>query len=138
MAVHAGDIVKGVVTGVANFGCFITLEDGTSGLCHISEVSNDFVKNVSDYVQKDQEVTVKVLEVTGEKVALSIKALQPVKPKTEPLRERREQPRRSRRDDAENQTFEEKMAKYLKEANERIQSINQRNSRRRKSSKPRR
>ncbi len=52
MPVTVGKIVEGTVTGITNFGAFIQLPEGKSGLVHISEISHDYVKKVSDYLSR--------------------------------------------------------------------------------------
>ena len=47
MQIEAEKILKGKVTEVTNFGAFVELEGGGSGLVHISEISNDYVKNIN-------------------------------------------------------------------------------------------
>lgn len=74
MAVEVGSIVEGKVTGVKKFGAFVELPDGTTGMVHISEVSNEYIKELTDVLSEGQMVNVKVLDVSAEgKVALSIK-----------------------------------------------------------------
>ena len=58
MPVSVGAILEGTVTGITNFGAFIQLPEGKSGLVHISEISHDYVKEVSDYVTKGEKVKV--------------------------------------------------------------------------------
>ena len=53
--VKKGDSVKGKVTGVENYGIFLLMDDGYTGLIHISEISDKFVRNVGDYVQVDDK-----------------------------------------------------------------------------------
>ena len=71
----AGDIIKGTVTKITNFGVFVGLEDGLEGLLHISELSEDMVENAEDVVQVGDELEVKVLRVDTEerKIGLSRK-----------------------------------------------------------------
>lgn len=90
MAVTVGEIYTGVVTGITKFGAFVKLEDGTTGLVHISEVADFYVKEITDVLSDGAEVKVKVLNVADDgKVAMSIKKAQP-KPQREarPQRER--------------------------------------------------
>ena len=61
MPVSVGEVVEGIVTGITNFGAFIQLPEGKSGLVHISEISHDYVERVDDYLKKDQKIKVKVL-----------------------------------------------------------------------------
>ena len=58
-----GDIVKGKVTGIENYGIFLLLEDGYTGLIHISEISEKFVRNVFDYVQLEEVISSRVIDV---------------------------------------------------------------------------
>lgn len=74
MALQKGEIVEGKVTGLTNFGAFIELPDNKVGMVHISEVSNQFVKEISDFLEKGQIVKVKVLNIDDSgKISLSIK-----------------------------------------------------------------
>ena len=51
MEYNAGDIIKGKVTGIKPYGAFITLEDNYTGLLHISEISDDFVNHIEDFIK---------------------------------------------------------------------------------------
>ena len=64
--VKKGDSVKGKVTGIENYGIFLLMDDGYTGLIHISEISEKFVRNVSDYVEVDDVIFAKVIEVDEE------------------------------------------------------------------------
>jgi small subunit ribosomal protein S1 len=68
-----GQIVKGKVTKITNFGVFVGLEDGLEGLLHISELSDDKVENPESIVKVGDEIEVKVLRVDSEerKIGLS-------------------------------------------------------------------
>lgn len=93
MAVTVGEIYNGVVTGITKFGAFVKLEDGTTGLVHISEVADFYVKEITDVLSDGAEVKVKVLNVADDgKVAMSIKKAQP-----KPQRERTDRGERSDR-----------------------------------------
>ena len=71
----AGDVVKGTVTKITNFGVFVGLEDGLEGLLHISELSDDKVENAEQVVNVGDAVEVKVLRVDTDerKIGLSKK-----------------------------------------------------------------
>ncbi|GKT03110.1 S1 domain-containing RNA-binding protein [Furfurilactobacillus entadae] len=73
MAVAIGSKVSGKVTGITGFGAFIDLGEHQSGLVHISQVSNEYVKDIHDVLTVGDEVTVKVLSIENGKIALSIK-----------------------------------------------------------------
>lgn len=74
MAVEVGAIVEGKVTGITNFGAFVELPDGKTGMVHISEVAPVFVQDIREHVQEGQTVKVKVLNIGEDgKISLSIK-----------------------------------------------------------------
>jgi small subunit ribosomal protein S1 len=70
-----GDVVKGAVTKITNFGVFVGLEDGLEGLLHISELSEDKVENAEEVVKVGDPIEVKILRVDTEdrKIGLSRK-----------------------------------------------------------------
>ena len=76
MQIEQGSVVKGKVTGLTDFGAFVELEGGKTGMIHISEVSTSYVKDIREHLQLNQEVTAKVISISPEgKIALSIKKL---------------------------------------------------------------
>jgi uncharacterized protein len=58
-----GQILPGIINNITNFGCFVDIGIKESGLVHISQVSNQFVSDINQVVQLQQQVKVKVLEV---------------------------------------------------------------------------
>ncbi|MGG5343019.1 S1 domain-containing RNA-binding protein [Enterococcus sp. AZ192] len=77
MSIEVGAKLPGKVSGITNFGAFIDLGEGKTGLVHISEVSNGFVKDIHDVLTVGDEVTVKVTSVGDDgKVGLSIRKAQ--------------------------------------------------------------
>ena len=58
MQLAIGDILEGKVTGITKFGAFVELGEGKTGMVHISEVSTDYVEDISQYLKKDQVVKV--------------------------------------------------------------------------------
>lgn len=74
MQLEVGKTVEGKVTGITNFGAFIQLEGGKTGLVHISEVAINFVKDIRDHLKENDSVKVKVLSIDEKgKISLSIK-----------------------------------------------------------------
>ena len=69
-----GDTVKGVVTGVVDFGVFVNV-DGIEGLVHISEISWERVSNPSDYVKVGDTIDAKIIAIDKERLSLSMKQL---------------------------------------------------------------
>lgn len=70
-----GNIISGCVTGIEKYGIFVSLDDYYSGLIHISEISDLFVKNINEYVNLGETIKAKVLDVDDNEchVKLSIK-----------------------------------------------------------------
>src|SRR5690606_19208943 len=69
-----GDVVKGVVTGVIDFGAFVNVA-GIEGLIHISEISWERVEDPRDYVKTGQEVEAKIIAIDKDRLSLSIKQM---------------------------------------------------------------
>ena len=72
---NKGKIVTGQVTGVEKYGIFVSLDEFYSGLIHISEISEGFVRNINDYVTIGETIRAKVVETDEDNyhVKLSIK-----------------------------------------------------------------
>ena len=74
MSIEVGNILPGKVTGITNFGALVDLGNRKTGLVHISEVSNSYIKDIKDVLTVGDEVQVKVMEISGDgKVSLSIR-----------------------------------------------------------------
>ncbi|WP_291237232.1 S1 RNA-binding domain-containing protein, partial [Frisingicoccus sp.] len=74
-AVSVGDIFDGTVEKITSYGAFIRLENGLSGLVHISQMSTKRIKTPNDAVQIGDSVKVKVIQKKEGKLSLSMKAL---------------------------------------------------------------
>ena len=61
--VKAGQLLPGIINNITNFGCFVDIGIKESGLIHVSNLSDSFVKDVSEHVSLHQQIIVKVLEV---------------------------------------------------------------------------
>lgn len=110
MTIEVGSILEGVVTGITNFGAFVELPGGVTGLVHISEVADAYVKDVRDYLKDQDKVKVKVISVDPKgKIGLSIKQANPTVRRPE-----RKVPQAS---------FEDRLAKFIKDSDERQQDI---------------
>lgn len=77
-ALAVGSVLTGTVESLQTYGAFVRLEDGLSGLVHVSQISNKRVKSPKDVLEKGQEVTVKVIGIKDGKISLSMKALEEV------------------------------------------------------------
>ncbi|MBZ4655379.1 MAG: S1 RNA-binding domain-containing protein [Bacillota bacterium] len=115
MSIAVGAIIEGVVTGITSFGAFVELPGGVTGLVHISEVADAYVKDVKDYLKEQDKIKVKVINIDPKgKIGLSIKQANP-NPNSPGKDRRREKPR------ANQISFEDKLAKFMKDSDERLQ-----------------
>ncbi len=76
---NVGDVIKGKVVRLVNFGAFVEVEKGIDGLVHVSQISNEWLENPVTALQVGQEIDAKILDINveKEKMTLSIKALLP-------------------------------------------------------------
>ncbi|HIX98119.1 MULTISPECIES: S1 RNA-binding domain-containing protein [Clostridia] len=74
--VKVGSVVKGKVESLQTYGAFVRLEDGLSGLVHVSQISRKRVKSPKDVLSVGDEVTVKIIGLKDGKISLSMKALE--------------------------------------------------------------
>ncbi|MCD8294232.1 MAG: 4-hydroxy-3-methylbut-2-enyl diphosphate reductase, partial [Clostridia bacterium] len=74
-----GDVVKGKVLRIVDFGAFVQIEKGVDALLHISQISNDRVDDAADVLSVGQEIDVKIMAIdaTAQKMNVSMKALLP-------------------------------------------------------------
>lgn len=82
-AIQVGSIMTGTVESLQNYGAFVRLEDGVSGLVHVSQISQKRIKFPKDVLEKGQEVTVKIIGIKDGKISLSMKALEEEKEEEE-------------------------------------------------------
>lgn len=107
MSIEVGSTVEGVVTGITNFGAFVDLKSGETGLIHISEVSDTYVKDVHNHLKLNDKVRAKVISVDKSgKIGLSIKQLNEFQAKKVP-----------------NLSFEDRLSRFFKESSDRQKDI---------------
>ena len=80
-----GQVIKGEIIGVQPYGAFVKLDHNTSGLIHISEISDKFVRSVEDFIKLGDIVTAIVIEYDEKlnQAKLSLKRLTPSEPSTQ-------------------------------------------------------
>lgn len=66
------EIVKAKVTGTEKYGAFVELENNYVGLIHISEISENFVKNIEDYVKIGEEIYCRIIDIDDENKRLKL------------------------------------------------------------------
>lgn len=76
--VKVGTVLSGTVETLQNYGAFVKLENGLSGLVHVSQISQKRVKSPSDVLKEGDEVQVKVIGIKDGKISLSMKALEEI------------------------------------------------------------
>ena len=120
MTLEAGNILEGKVINITNFGAFVEV-GGKTGLVHISEVADSYVKDIREHLKEQDVVKVKVLSVDDNgKMSLSIKQAMPPKRKSaKPI----EIDRISEKRKTSSNNFEDIMSKFLKDSEERLQDV---------------
>ena len=111
MPLKSGEIVEGTVKTITNFGAFIDLGEGKTGLVHISEVADGYVKDITEFLSQDQKVKVKILSIDEEnkKITLSIKKVN--------------EARRVETTKSAEMSFEDRLSKFLKDSEERQSEV---------------
>ena len=104
------DIVEGTIERIESYGVFIEIGEGLTGLCHISQITNKFIKSPKEVVKLHEKVKAKILKIEGDRISLSIKALKEDEPDSE--EEAYEIPEEYRTD-SEDTTDESPFAKLL-------------------------
>lgn len=119
MTLQAGSILEGTVVNITNFGAFVEVE-GKTGLVHISEVSDTFVKDIRQHLKENDKVKVKVISVDDNgKISLSIKQAMPTRRSSKPI----EIDWSAEKNKANTNNFEDRLSKFLKESEERFQDL---------------
>lgn len=127
MSNEIGAILEGKITSITKFGAFVALSDGKSGMIHISEVANGFVKDINDFLKIGQTVSVKVCSVDEKgRIALSLKQVscsstekvtEDNKPKKRIVPEQIETTKETSGD------FEDMISRFMKTSNEKISDL---------------
>lgn len=158
MDLTVGAIVEGKVKTITNFGAFIALPEGKTGMVHISEVANAYVSDIRQHLTEGQDVKVMVIGIDpAGKINLSIKRLEPKPERQNRSFDSRRGNSRSAGNREEGQThsgsarpayhaptqatvgksgdqsFEEKLKQFMSESDSKISSIRQYSDHRTKS-----
>ncbi len=107
MSIEVGSVVEGKVTGITNFGAFVELGNGQTGLVHISEVADDYVQDINDYLKLNDSIKVRILSIKDGKIGLSIRKVESVN---------KERSRRNNKSQQNDKNFELKLSKFLKDS----------------------
>lgn len=128
MSIEVGSKLEGKVTGITHFGAFVLLPGGVTGLVHISEISNSYVKDIHEHLKVNDPVTVKVINVDKDgKIGLSIRKADP---NYRPPSSSGGGGKSRRSGGPSRMSFEDKMSKFLKDSEERLQALRRSESKR--------
>lgn len=110
---EVGSIEKGKVSRLTDYGAFVQLESGETGLVHISEVDINYVRSIRDHLREGDEIDIKVIAIKDDgKIDLSIKQADPAW---------EEASRRSR--SAKDPEFEAKLKKFMHRSQEHLAEL---------------
>lgn len=123
MQIEIGSILEGKVKTIAKYGAFVELPNGETGLVHISEIVEGYVKDVAEYLTPSQQVKVKVLSLNEGKINLSIKEASIVKKSRKP-----EEVHFNRKPQGNQISFEDKLSKFMQDSNDKMKDINKHNN----------
>lgn len=119
MTLQVGNILEGTVVNITNFGAFVELS-GRTGLVHISEISDTYVKDIRQHLKEQDKVKVKVIGIDGDgKISLSIRQANPPRRTNKPVEIDWDYEKKK----ASGLSFEERLAKFLKDSEERFQDL---------------
>lgn len=111
--IKIGDVVEAEVFKITSFGAFVKMASGKRGFIHISQVSENFVKDISAHLKLGSRVKARILNIDGPKIDLSLKKLKEETsfyPKGKEYR---------------SSTFEDKLDVFLQQSKERLSDLQQ-------------
>lgn len=122
MPLAVGSVVEGTVTGITNFGAFVELPGGQTGLVHISEIADTYVTDINEHLKKADKVKVKVLTIdpAGRRIGLSIRQAQEGASATRPKPASGPRPGAPRPRGGGPNNFEDKLKRFMKDSEERL------------------
>ena len=113
---EVGNVIEGTVSGITNFGAFVLLPNGQTGLVHISEVADAYVREIRDFLKEGDKIQVKVIMLDERgKMALSIKQADPDYRPAPAFRQRERR--------GGGQSFEDKIARFLKDSEDKMADL---------------
>lgn len=116
MELSVGALLEGKVKSITSFGAFVQLDCGRTGLVHITEIADSYVKDIHDHLSEGQTVRVKVIGIDESgKIRLSVKKAAEPSHFRAPRQETRKEPL----------TFEEKLKQFMTDSDRRIAGCRQ-------------
>jgi S1 RNA binding domain protein len=139
MAIEVGTKLEGKVTGITHFGAFVDLTGGVTGLVHISEIADSYVKDVHEHLKINDMVMVKVINVDKDgKIGLSIRQAVDKPPELQQAQQPQQRGPRERGSGGgggrpfnkqggggagRSPSFDDKLTRFLKDSEERISNL---------------
>ncbi len=130
MQLEVGTVLEGKVSGITKFGVFVDLGEGKTGMVHISEVSSNYVTEISEHVKENQIVKVRVLSIGEDgKIRLSMKRLNGDAPEEKPARREPRQNKEFKQDysapkkSTQPMSFEDMLTKFKQSSDERMSDL---------------
>lgn len=129
MQLEVGTILEGEITGVTKFGAFVDLGEGKTGMVHISEVSSNYVAEISEHVKENQIVRVRVISIGEDgKIRLSMKNLNGDEKKAPPRRDNRNDAPKGdftyqKKSSSQPMSFEDMLTKFKQSSDERMSDL---------------
>lgn len=128
MSIELGSKLEGKVTGITHFGAFVLLPSGQTGLVHISEIADSYVRDINEHLKVNDPVNVKVINLDNGKIGLSIRQAS-----DNPAPARPQRPRGGGGGGGggvTRQTFEDKMGRFMKDSEDRLTALKRSESKR--------
>lgn len=116
MVYKIGQKVRGTVTGIQPYGAFVSIDEDTQGLIHISELKHGYIKDITEIVSKGEEIDVMIMDIDeySDKISLSLRSLQ--KPKYHPFSNRKNISRYGRKTGIGFKSINDKMPEWKERA----------------------
>ncbi len=138
MQLDMDTVYEGTVTGLTNFGAFVKLDNGATGMVHISEVAAEYVSDINEHLSEGDKVKVKVIEINEKgKISLSIKKALPQVEKPKPAKPRNQSKSSNKgwkgapqEDTSAPMSFEDMMAKFKTQSEDKFSDLNRNASKR--------
>ncbi|WP_368645026.1 CvfD/Ygs/GSP13 family RNA-binding post-transcriptional regulator [Alkalibacterium putridalgicola] len=122
MVYKIGQKVRGTVTGIQPYGAFVSIDEDTQGLIHISELKHGYIKDIAEIVSKGDEIDVMIMDIDeySNKISLSLRSLQ--KPKYHPFANRKNISRYGRKTGVGFKSIDDKMPEWTERALKEIEN----------------
>lgn len=121
MQISLGEIVEGKVSGIKNYGAFVVIGDNITAMVHISEISDNYVKDIANHLKVGDVVKVKIISINDNKISASIKQANSELNEVKPQKTQKASfaPPQNRQPDS----FEEMMSRFMAVSEDRLNDL---------------